>query len=67
MSSGFSVPTAALVPLIVIAVGFLAYCLYDLSRSQVRYLPKWLWAIICFASVPFGGLIYLFIGREPKQ
>jgi phospholipase D-like protein len=67
MSSGFSVPTAALVPLIVIAVGFVAYCLYDLSRSQVRYLPKWLWAIICFFSVPFGGLIYLFIGREPKQ
>lgn len=67
MSSGFSVPTAALVPLIVIAVGFVAYCLYDLSRSQVRYLPKWLWAIICFVSVPFGGLIYLFIGREPKQ
>jgi hypothetical protein len=59
-----SVPWAAIVPVVVLALAFVAYCLYDLSRSQVRHLPKWAWALICVASVPLGGILYLTIGRE---
>ena len=59
------IPWAAIVPLIVVAVAFVAYCLYDLSRSEVQYLPKWAWALICIFSVPMGGIIYLFVGRVP--
>jgi hypothetical protein len=65
--NGFDVPMAALVPLIVILVGFVAYCLYDLSRARVRYLPKWVWVIICFLSVPIGGIVYLVVGRDHNQ
>jgi len=38
----------------------------DLARSPVRYLPKWAWALICFFSVPIGGIVYLLVGKEHK-
>ena len=59
------IPWAAVAPIIVVAVGFVAYCLVDLSRSDVRYLPKWTWAVICVVSVPLGGIVYLVAGRDP--
>jgi len=59
-----SVPWAALLPLVVLAVGFVVYCLVDVARSRVRYLPKWAWVIICLVSVPVGGIIYLIVGRD---
>jgi uncharacterized integral membrane protein len=56
---------AALVPILVLALAFVVYCLVDLSRNEVRYLPKWAWALICLLSVPLGGIIYLLVGRDP--
>jgi len=56
-------PVEALLPLILLAVTFVGYCLYDLSRSQVRGLPKWAWALVCVVSVPLGGIAYLTFGR----
>lgn len=56
---------AALVPLVVVAVGFVVFCLVDLSRAgEVCYLPKWAWAVICVVSVPLGGIVYLALGRS---
>jgi hypothetical protein len=56
---------AALIPFIIVLVAFQVYCLLDLYRAnQVRYFPKWLWVIICFLSVPIGGIVYLVFGRE---
>lgn len=60
------IPLAAVIPLILFALGFIAYCLVDLARSEVRYLPKWAWTIICVISVPLGGVIYLLFGREQE-
>lgn len=55
---------AALVPLLMVAAGFEVFCLVDLARAEaVRYLPRWAWAIICLVSVPFGGIVYLLVGR----
>ncbi|MFZ0491738.1 MAG: PLD nuclease N-terminal domain-containing protein [Acidimicrobiia bacterium] len=59
-----SIPLAALVPILVVAAAFIIYCWIDIARSNVRYLPKWAWAIICTISVPLGGIIYLLVGRE---
>lgn len=64
-ASNSGVPWAAIAPIVLIGVGFVAYCLFDLTRSEVRYLPKWLWALICVVSVPMGGIVYLLVGREP--
>ena len=58
------IPWAALVPLIVLLVAFVGYCLVDLARGEVRYLPKWAWALICLFFVPVGGVVYLLVGRR---
>lgn len=56
---------AALLPVLLILLGFLVFCLVDLIRAkEVRYLPKWAWALICLVSVPLGGIIYLLAGRS---
>ncbi len=65
-SEAVSVPWAALVPLVVAAVAFVGYCLFDLSRSTVRYLPKWAWALVCVVTIPLGGIVYLLVGREHR-
>jgi len=61
-----AVPWAALVPVVVILLAFVAYCLVDIARSDVRYLPKWAWVVICLISIPAGGIIYLLIGRAHR-
>jgi uncharacterized membrane protein YczE len=60
------VPWAALAPVFVIVLGFVIYCLVDLARSPVKYLPKWAWALICLVSVPIGGIVYLAVGKEHR-
>lgn len=55
----------ALAPLLVLSLAFVIYCLVDLSRNEVRYLPKWAWVLVCLSSVPLGGIVYLLVGREP--
>jgi hypothetical protein len=47
-----------------LAVGFDVFCLVDIARAaQVRYLPKWAWALICLIQTPGGGILYLSIGH----
>ena len=59
---------ARFVLVIVLAVGFAVawevFCLYSLARAdRVRYLPKWGWAVVCLVTIPWGGIIYLIVGR----
>jgi len=50
--------------LVALGIGFDGYCLADIARaSQVRYLPKWAWALICLTQTPAGGIAYLCAGR----
>jgi hypothetical protein len=58
------IPWAALSPLIVFVGAFVVYCLVDISRNEVRHLPKWGWAVVCLISIPFGGIAYLLLGRD---
>lgn len=55
---------AALVPIVVLALGFIVFCLVDIARHDVKYIPKWGWALICCVSVPMGGIVYLLLGRD---
>lgn len=56
---------AVLAPIIVVGTGFIVFCLVDVARArEVRYLPKWAWALICLVSVPLGGIVYLSLGRS---
>jgi hypothetical protein len=58
------IPWAALLPVLLLMLAFVGYCLVDLARHEVRYLPKWAWAVICLISIPFGALVYLLVGRK---
>src|SRR6516225_4253991 len=59
-----SLPPAWAIPVIAVAVAFAAWCLVDLARAgQVRYLPKWVWAVVICVAVPGGGLVYLIFGK----
>jgi hypothetical protein len=50
--------------MLVAGAGFVTFCLISLARAdEVRYLPKWGWALFCIFSIPFGGIMYLTIGR----
>jgi hypothetical protein len=56
----------ALLPIAALAIAFDVYCLVDLARARsARHLPKWVWVVvILLVSAPWGGLIYLFAGRD---
>jgi hypothetical protein len=50
------------------AIAWDTFCLRDLIRAdpaRVRYLPKWGWAAVCLISCPWGGLLYMIVGRGP--
>jgi amino acid transporter len=53
-----------LLPLIMVQLGLIVFCLYKLTKDRVKYLPKWAWALIIIFVNLFGPIIYLFIGRE---
>jgi hypothetical protein len=58
---------AALVPLMVLAVGFVVYALVDLKRAaKVRFIPKWGWALFIICSIPTGAIVYLLSGKADR-
>jgi hypothetical protein len=49
----------------VLVLGFDGFCVFNLARAcEVRFLPKWVWAVITLMSFPMGGILYLTIGRN---
>jgi len=62
------IPWAAVAPVLVLFLAFIVYCIVDIVRHDVRYLPKWGWILICcFISIPIGAIIYLIVGRDPGR
>ncbi|MGW8225598.1 MAG: PLD nuclease N-terminal domain-containing protein [Anaerolineales bacterium] len=54
-----------LLPLLVIELTLLIIALVDLiRREQVKYLPKWAWAVIIVLLNFIGPIAYLLLGRE---
>jgi hypothetical protein len=50
--------------MVALGIGFDVFCLADIGRaSQVRYLSKWQWALICLIQLPLGGIAYLCLGH----
>jgi hypothetical protein len=59
-----STAAAVIIPIAVFGLAFVIFCLFDVfRRPRVKYLPRWVWAIICCISIPLGGIIYLIVGR----
>lgn len=58
-------PVTALLPIVLLALAFVVYCLVDLVRQpSTRGLPKAGWAVVILVSIPLGGIIYLLFGRD---
>jgi hypothetical protein len=53
-----------LLPVIIIEVCLMAFCLYRLTKDKVKFLPKWAWALIIIFINFFGPIFYLLIGRK---
>ena len=53
-----------LMPLLIIEGILKIFCLFKLSKDQVKYLPKLAWGFIILLISAFGPLAYLFLGRK---
>lgn len=57
-----------MIPLILIVIVYLTYCLYDLIKvPNVKIFSKWIWGVIICISIPFGGVVYILIGRDGEE
>lgn len=53
-----------IIPLILVQLALMVYCLVDLSRRERTKGPKWLWAILIVLGELIGPVVYLLVGRE---
>ncbi len=53
-----------IIPILLIQLGLMVFCLIDLSRRERTKGPKWLWAVIIIFGELIGPVIYLLVGRE---
>lgn len=51
-------------PVIILEAILVGFCLYRLTKDEVRFLPKWAWALIILFIQLIGGIVFLLIGRE---
>lgn len=57
---GYQVSFAMALPLIVLGVLLIAYCLVDIARTERQLLlRKWQWALAVLILVPLGAFAYL--------
>ena len=52
------------IPLIIIEYGLLIFALVQLFRSEVKYMPKWGWALIIIFVNIIGPVVFLIVGRK---
>ncbi len=53
-----------LIPLILLQLGLMIYCLVDVARRERTKGPKWMWILIIIFVNLFGSIIYLIVGRQ---
>lgn len=53
-----------LIPLLLLELGLVIYCLVDLARREQTRGPKWLWAVIIVVGSLWGPIVYLLAGRK---
>lgn len=53
-----------LAPIIIIQLALVIFALYRLAKDEVKYFPKWGWALVIIFINMVGPIIYLIMGRE---
>jgi hypothetical protein len=58
----------ALIPLVLINYGLVAWCIIDWAkRKKFRYFKKWIWFLIFILFQYIGPVFYLIIGRDHEN
>jgi len=52
------------IPIIIIEYGLLIFALVQLFRNEVKYMPKWGWALIIILINIIGPVVFLIAGRK---
>lgn len=52
-----------LIPVILLQLGLMIYCLVDLSRREKTKGPRWMWVLIIVLGELIGPVLYLVLGR----
>ena len=55
-----------IIPIILIQLSLMVFCLFRLYKDRVKYLPKWAWALIIIFGELLGSIAYLILGREKE-
>ena len=64
MGFAASVVAIAILLALVFLVGFMFFCLVRLATAdEVRFLPRWGWAVVVVCVSPLGGAVYLLSQR----
>ena len=53
-----------LIPILLVQLGLMVYCLVDLAKREQTRGPKWLWIVLIIIGQLWGPLLYLFVGRQ---
>lgn len=53
-----------LVPLMILQLTLMGIALYQLTKSNTKYLSKPIWAIIIVVMNILGPILFLLVGRE---
>lgn len=52
---------------VIAVVRFEALCLRDIAHTddrELRYMTRTAWIVVCLISIPIGGIVYLFCGKQ---
>lgn len=50
-----------ILPIIILQISLAIYCIFQVVKNPVKYLPKWLWGILCLNTL--GAIVFLILGR----
>ena len=52
-----------IIPVLLVQLGLMIYCLLDLSRREKTKGPKWMWVLLIVLGELIGPVLYLVVGR----
>ena len=52
-----------ILPIVILQLGLMIFCLVNLARREHTRGPKWVWALVVIFVQLFGPIIYLLFGR----
>ncbi len=56
-----------LIPILIIEYGLLIFAIVQLVKNEVRYLPKWGWALIIVFINIIGPIVFLLTGKKKDE